>query len=56
VGRLVGVSRSSVQRAIQAGAVKTTRRGNRHRAGEAEAERFRREVTHDLAALLAGDF
>ncbi|MDR1634111.1 MAG: hypothetical protein LBS27_04155 [Bifidobacteriaceae bacterium] len=55
-GHLVGVSRSSVQRAIQAGAVKTTRRGNRHRVGEAEVERFRRKITHDLAALLADDF
>jgi excisionase family DNA binding protein len=56
VGALVGVSRSTVQRAIEAGDIATHKRGNRHRIPEGEVERFRRKITGDLASLLANDF
>ena len=37
----IGVSRATLMRRIQAGEIRTQRRGNRHRVPLAEVERFR---------------
>jgi excisionase family DNA binding protein len=56
VAHLVGLSRSSVHRAIQAGDLRATRVGSRYRISEDEMERFRAKTLGHLADLFANDF
>ena len=52
----LGVSRSSVQRAIASGRVRTEMRGSHHRVPESEVARFRHEMLTRMAEAMADDF
>jgi excisionase family DNA binding protein len=53
---LLGVSRATVQRRIEDGAIKAITRGSRHHITESEIRRYRRAARLDLAEFLADDF
>lgn len=53
---LLGVSRSSVQRAILSGGLKSQMRGSHHRVPESEVSRFRRGMLTRMAEVMADDF
>jgi excisionase family DNA binding protein len=54
--QILGVSRSTIQRQIAAGHVRTMKRGSYHRVAESEVERLRRDIQHEMMDLLANDF
>lgn len=50
---LLGLSRSTVQRCIDAGTIKASRRGSRWRVSEAEVDRYRLSLADEMAELVA---
>jgi excisionase family DNA binding protein len=53
---LLGVSRATVQRRIEDGAIKAITRGSRHHITASEIRRYRQAARLDLAEFLADDF
>jgi excisionase family DNA binding protein len=55
VADLVGVSRQTIQRRIEDGTIKATRRGSRWRVDESEVDRYRLFVADQMAVMVADD-
>ncbi|MDR1386914.1 MAG: helix-turn-helix domain-containing protein [Propionibacteriaceae bacterium] len=53
---LADVSRMTIRRRIEEGAIKATKRGSRWRIAESELERYRRQMWADTVTAMADDF
>ena len=55
VANLVGVSRPTVQRRIEDGTIKASRRGSRWRVAESEVDKYRLFLADQMAMTVADD-